>query len=169
MWYRFNINGFQFTSGHICTDPIWAGTDSNTRLTQFFQHHFKFSRISITAGHITTAYGGCYQKGAGFYAIWQYLMLATMQGFDTFNHYGIGTGTAYFCAHGIEINSQVDHFRFTCGILYCGATLRQHSGHHQVFCAGHTHHIHDDMRTFQAAGTGFNIAIFHHDIGTHFT
>ena len=94
-----------------------------------------------------------------------------MQLFDALDADAARAMAFNLCAHFDQHLGEVWNFRLPCGVFKNRFALGEGRGHHQIFSAGHRHHVGGDAGTLHA-GAPFgqardHVTVFHGDLGAH--
>jgi len=144
-------------------------TDDTTGFDQLRRYCFQIGTGSSLQHNIPTGNRRGTKEGARLNPVRHNGMLGTMQGRYALNTNHIGACTFNFGPHGDQAISQIHHFRLTGCVFNDRFAIRQSGGHHQIFCARHSHHIRTDPGTFQTTRRrlGMDITCLHMDFCAH--
>ena len=141
--------------------------DLTTGFAQFIENSLEIICRSMRQAHAAARRRGGAQIGAGLDAIGHDSMRRAMQGINAFDDDAIGARTGNTRPHGEQAVGKVDDFRLTRGVFNHGFAFRQARRHHQIFRAGHRHHIGDDTRAFQARRPCKHITLLDTHLSAH--
>src|ERR1044071_265799 len=116
--------------------------------------------IAIGEMEVATGEDGGNHKSPGFNAIWNNPMARAVELLHAMNANCMRASAFNFCAHLGEQGSQIDDFRLPRSVFHDCLALSKCCGHHQVFSAGDGDLVKNNVSAVEAAGAGFNVAVF---------
>ena len=146
---------------------IALGDNVAAAVHQLVDHGIEPGRRGTRQAHLATRGGRGAKIGAGLDAVRHDAMRRAVQGSHALNPDHVAAGTRNACAHGDQAIGQVDYFRLARRVLDHRFALSQAGGHHQVFGAGHGHHIGEQAGPLQPRRAGMHIALLDIDLGAH--
>src|SRR6476661_5544789 len=112
--------------------------------------------------------GPSHQIRAGFDAIWNDVVIASVQLTDAFDRDDIRPGTDDASPSLHEKVREIRDLRFLRSIFNDRGSLSERRSHHQIFCPGNRWRVAIDLSTLQPLRFGANIPVFHRNFRTHF-
>ena len=94
-------------------------------------------------------------------------MLAPVKLLDTFNHDLRRTRSRHLGAHLIETFGQINHFGLSRRVFNNRCSFGKDRRHHDVFGAGHRHHIRHDAASLQTACASLHVTVINFDFCAH--
>ena len=125
------------------------------------------SRLAVRDFHVSARNCGGGGKRARLDSVRYHAMRASVQRVHTLHANCSRAVPFYAGSHASEQVCQVTNLRLAGSIVQDGFPFGERRRHHEVFCAGHGHDIHQDVSSTETPRAGFDVTVHHFAGGPH--
>ncbi len=134
--------------------------DGRASLLKFGDDGTEMIGIAIGNGEIARGDRAGDKESSGFDAVWIDAVMRSFEAGDALHVDGRGSCAFNFGAHGDEQGGKVANLGLARAVFHQRFAFGEDRSHEQIFSAGDSDLVEDDVSAFELVGAGFEIAVF---------
>jgi len=164
--FRGHVGSLELAAG-ADADVVGTDVDLDTTLFELGDERTEVLRLAAVDVEIATGDGSCDEEGSSFDAVGVDAVTCAVKFGHALDADGGCAGAFDFGTHCDEQGGEVGDLGLPGAVFEDGLAFGQGGGHQEVFGAGDGDLVEDDVRAFEAVGSGFEVAVVLCDGGTH--